>query len=86
MERPGRQVSYLDKFEHPEMLFHVLTDITATDMAFGEDRGMLAFIRDECSLGDWGFDVIDADGVKGKLTFLFANETDAILFKMKFVG
>ena len=82
MGRPGKQISYLDKFKRPPTPFEVQTDITATDMAFGHDRGMLEFIAKECSLGDWGFDA----GPGGKLIFSFADESDAVLFKMKFVG
>lgn len=80
MVRPGKQVSYLDKAKQPPLPYTVPTEITATDMAFGEDRGMLEFIAKECLLGDWGFDAVTG----GNLVFAFADERDAILFKLRF--
>ncbi len=79
MDRPGKQVSHRAHWQRPTLPWVVRTHLTAAHIAFGEDEGMLAFIEQECSLGDWAM-----DSVQGAMEFQFQNEQDAILFKMRF--
>jgi len=61
------------------MAFVVRTELEAAEVAFGLADQHLEFIQTECSLGDWTM-----DSVQGKMEFSFADERDAILFKLKF--
>lgn len=79
--RLGKQVSSVQHWRRPKLPHVVRTDIEAVDIAMGHDRGMIEFISKECSLGDWAM-----DSVQRFMEFSFADERDAILFKMRFIG
>jgi hypothetical protein len=77
--RPGKQVSAQQRWRRPPLPFVIRTDIEAVHIAMGEDRGMVEFIEKECSLGDWAM-----DSVQRRMEFCFADERDAIHFKLRF--